>query len=197
MWANLKATPITHEAYQKYRRVLGKLSWMALTRPDLQFVVGFLARSQSNPDSRSEDCMRAVLRWILTLGDRVQRISANWVDYSPSSSLRVIDCFCDASWNLPSVSGAVICWQCNLLKSFSCKQKVVNCPVSFFKEPHLSKQPFSLSLLFLLPDITDPASDTTLLSDNSVPGFWRTCARKLRQLPSARPEPPPTPKPKP
>ena len=70
MWANLKATPITHEAYQKYRRVLGKLSWMALTRPDLQFVVGFLARSQSNPDSRSEDCMRAVLRWTFTVGDR-------------------------------------------------------------------------------------------------------------------------------
>ena len=60
MWAKLKATRITHEAYQKYRRVLGKLSWRALTRPDLQFVVGFLARSQSNPDSRSEDCMRAV-----------------------------------------------------------------------------------------------------------------------------------------
>ncbi|CAE7758564.1 unnamed protein product, partial [Symbiodinium necroappetens] len=52
LWMNAKATPITHEAYQRYRRVLGKLSWMALTRPDLQFVVGFLARSQSNPDSR-------------------------------------------------------------------------------------------------------------------------------------------------
>ena len=125
LWMNAKATPITHEAYQRYRRVLGKLSWMALTRPDLQFVVGFLARSQQNPDSRSEDCMRAVLRWTLTLGDMVQRIPAQWVDYAPSSDARTIDCFCDASWNLPSVSGAVICWQCNLLKSFSRKQTVV------------------------------------------------------------------------
>eukprot|EP00439_Symbiodinium_sp_Y106_P004616 s10200_g1.t1 len=69
--------------------------------------------------------MRAVLRWVLTLGSRVQRIPARWLNYHPSSEVRVIDCFCDASWNLPSVSGAIICWQCNLLKSFSRKQTVV------------------------------------------------------------------------
>ena len=125
LWSNSQASPITHEAYQRYRRVLGKLSWLALTRADLQFAVGFLARSQRNPDSRSEACVRAVLRWVLTLGSRVQRIPARWLNYHPSSEVRVIDCFCDASWNLPSVSGAIICWQCNLLKSFSRKQTVV------------------------------------------------------------------------
>ena len=127
LWTSLegKAVAMTHEAYQRYRRVLGKLSWMALTRPDLQFAVGFLARSQSNPDSRSEDCMRAVLRWVLSLGDRVQKIPAVWVDYVAASSLPTIDCFCDASWNLPSVSGGIISWQMNLIKSFSRKQSVV------------------------------------------------------------------------
>ena len=125
LWTSVESTPITHDAYQRYRRVLGKLSWLALTRADLQFAVGFLARSQSNPDSRSEACIRAVLRWTLTLGNRVQRIPAQWVNYHPSENTRVIDCFCDASWNLPSVSGAIICWQCNLLKSFSRKQTVV------------------------------------------------------------------------
>ena len=39
----VESTPITHDAYQRYRRVLGKLSWLALTRADLQFAVGFLA----------------------------------------------------------------------------------------------------------------------------------------------------------
>ena len=125
LWTSVESTPITPDAYQRYRRVLGKLSWLALTRADLQFAVGFLARSQSNPDSRSEACIRAVLRWTLTLGNRVQRIPARWVNYHPSENTRVIDCFCDASWNLPSVSGAIICWQCNLLKSFSRKQTVV------------------------------------------------------------------------
>ncbi|OLQ04172.1 Retrovirus-related Pol polyprotein from transposon TNT 1-94 [Symbiodinium microadriaticum] len=127
LWTSLegKAVAISHEAYQRYRRVLGKLSWMALTRPDLQFAVGFLARSQANPDSRSEDCMRAVLRFVLSLGDRVQKIPAIWVDYVAASNLQTIDCFCDASWNLPSVSGGIISWQMNLIKSFSRKQSVV------------------------------------------------------------------------
>ena len=127
LWTSLegKAVAISHEAYQRYRRVLGKLSWMALTRPDLQFAVGFLARSQANPDSRSEDCMRAVLRFVLSLGDRVQRIPAIWVDYVAASNLQTIDCFCDAAWNLPSVSGGIISWQMNphqelLEKTVSC-----------------------------------------------------------------------------
>ncbi|CAE7939261.1 TY5A, partial [Symbiodinium necroappetens] len=45
LWTSLegKAVAISHEAYQRYRRVLGKLSWMALTRPDLQFAVGIIS----------------------------------------------------------------------------------------------------------------------------------------------------------
>ena len=125
LWKSLEEKPITQEAYQRSRRVLGKLSWIALTRPDLQFAVGFLARSQSNPDSRSEACMRAVLKWTLSLKDQVQQIPATWINYEPSSDIHVIDCFCDASWNLPSVSGAVLSWQGNMLKSFSRKQSVV------------------------------------------------------------------------
>ena len=50
---------------------------------------------------------------------------AIWVDYVAASNLQTIDCFCDAAWNLPSVSGGIISWQMNLIKSFSRKQSVV------------------------------------------------------------------------
>ena len=69
--------------------------------------------------------MRAVLRFVSSLGDRVQKIPAIWVDYVAASNLQTIDCFCNASWNLPSVSGGIISWQMNLIESFSRKQSVV------------------------------------------------------------------------
>ena len=52
-----KSTPLSPEAHDRYRRVLGKLAWASLTRPDLAFVTGYLGRF--------EQAMRAVLRWVL------------------------------------------------------------------------------------------------------------------------------------
>ena len=60
-----KSTPLSPEAHDRYRRVLGKLAWASLTRPDLAFVTGYLGRSQAAPTEASEQAMRAVLRWVL------------------------------------------------------------------------------------------------------------------------------------
>ena len=62
-----KSTPLSPEAHDRYRRVLGKLAWASLTRPDLAFVTGYLGRSQAAPTEASEQAMRTVLRWVLAL----------------------------------------------------------------------------------------------------------------------------------
>ena len=49
-----KSTPLSPEARDRYRRVLGKLAWASLTRPDLAFVTGYLGRSQAAPTEASK-----------------------------------------------------------------------------------------------------------------------------------------------
>ena len=50
------SVPISQEAYERYRRVLGKLMWASLTLPHLAYVVGFLGRHQvSSRGLSSED----------------------------------------------------------------------------------------------------------------------------------------------
>ena len=65
------------EAHDRYRRVLGKLAWASLTRPDLAFVTGFLGRYQAGPTEAAEQAMRATLRWLLNLKPLVQRCPLN------------------------------------------------------------------------------------------------------------------------
>ncbi|CAE6947367.1 unnamed protein product [Symbiodinium sp. CCMP2592] len=63
---------ISPAAHERYRRTLGRLAWAALSRPDLQFVCGFLGRHQAAPDEAAETCMRDVLRWVKGLPHKVQ-----------------------------------------------------------------------------------------------------------------------------
>ena len=51
LWTSLegKAVAISHEAYQRYRRVLGKLSWMALNAARLAVCCRLLGEITSEP----------------------------------------------------------------------------------------------------------------------------------------------------
>ena len=107
---------------QRYRRVLGQLAWAALSRADLAFPVGFLSRFQSKPHVPAEVCLRSFLRWL--------KGHLHFVQQTPASSPPVLTeegvvvGFCDASWNVTSVSGAVISWRGCCLKCFSRRQEV-------------------------------------------------------------------------
>ena len=107
---------------QRYRRVLGQLAWAALSRADLAFPVGFLSRFQSKPHVPAEVCLRSFLRWL--------KGHLHYVQQMPASSPPVITeegtvvGFCDASWNVTSVSGAVISWRGCCIKCFSRRQEV-------------------------------------------------------------------------
>ena len=113
-----ESVPISREAYERYRRVLGKLMWASLTLAHLQYPVGYLGRFQQDPDSRAEACLRAVVRWVLSLPEYLQ-------EFYPSgeeSAEKSLTGYVDASWNIVSVSGALLCWRGMMLKSFSRKQ---------------------------------------------------------------------------
>jgi len=96
-------TPLTAEGEARYRRVLGQLAWAALSRADLCFSVSYLARFQSKPSGAAEACLRALLRWLLTRLHCVQIMPSP--EGSPSVGPRSVVGFCDASWNVASMSG--------------------------------------------------------------------------------------------
>ena len=56
--------PLTKQAQLRFRKVLGMLAWVALSRSDLTFSVSYLARGQADPRQSLEACMRSLLRWI-------------------------------------------------------------------------------------------------------------------------------------
>ena len=112
---------ISPAAHERYRRTLGRLAWAALSRPDLQFVCGFLGRHQACPNEAAESCMRDVLRWVKGLPHKVQVFPSSR-DLEEDADAEAISCFTDASWSLNSVSGGILTWENCALKSFSRKQ---------------------------------------------------------------------------
>ena len=110
---------LTPEAHDRFRRVLGKLAWSSLTRPDLAFVVGYLGRFQAAPTEAAEHAMRVALRWVLGLPPMVQRFPSERVSLKNECDPREITLFVDASWSLDSTSGGIVSWmamdQANLL----------------------------------------------------------------------------------
>ena len=113
---------ISPAAHERYRRTLGRLAWAALSRPDLQFVCGFLGRHQAGPNEAAESCVRDVLRWVKGLPHKVQVFPSSREILEEDADAEAISCFTDASWSLNSVSGGILTWENCALKSFSRKQ---------------------------------------------------------------------------
>ena len=113
-------TPLTAEGEARYRRVLGQLVWAALSRADLCFSASYLARFQSKPSGAAEACLRALLHWLLTRLHRVQTMPSP--EGSPSVGPRSVVGFCDAFWNVASVSGGVLMFVGCCIKVFSRNQ---------------------------------------------------------------------------
>ena len=125
---------LTQRAETRYRKVLGILAWAALSRADLAYASSFLARCQSKPNSAAEACMRSLIRW-LKHGDHLHRVQRFPAETPPRiSSSDELLCWCDASWNVPSVSGGVVSYRGCTLKYFSRKQE---CPALSSTEAEL------------------------------------------------------------
>ena len=114
--------PLTEKGIQRYRRVLGQLAWAALSRADLSFPISFLSRFQAKPNPAAEHCMRVFMKWLSGNLHFVQRMPAPQCPHSGES--KEIVSFCDASWGLDSVSGAIFVYRGCCIKFFSRKQEV-------------------------------------------------------------------------
>ena len=114
--------PLTGAAEQRYRRVLGQLAWAALSRADLSFPISFLSRFQAKPNPAAEHCIRTFLKWLALHLHFVQRMPASQCPYAGEP--KEVVSFCDASWGLDSVSGAIIIYKGCCIKFFSRKQEV-------------------------------------------------------------------------
>ena len=169
-------TPLTAEGEARYRRVLGQLAWAALSRADLCFSVSYLARFQSKPSGAAEACLRALLRWLLTRLHRVQTMPSP--EGSPSVGPRSVVGFCDASWNVASVSGGVLMFEGCCIKVFSRKQE---CPALSSAEAELcamtenSKELVSLGML--LESILDGIPLTILGTPQCTTGTYQLVLR--------------------
>ena len=114
--------PLTEKGIQRYRRVLGQLAWAALSRADLSFPISFLSRFQAKPNPAAEQCMRVFMKWLSGNLHFVQRMPAPQCPHAGES--KEIVSFCDASWGLDSVSGAIFVYRGCCIKFFSRKQEV-------------------------------------------------------------------------
>ena len=116
---------LTEDAKSRFRRTLGQLAWMSITRSDLAFPVSFLSRFQSSPNPAAESCLRAVLRWIKSRMTVVQEFPAG--ESRPEvlqAGCHKVLAYVDSSWSDPSVSGCLVMWFGCLIRSFSRKQEV-------------------------------------------------------------------------
>ena len=66
---------LSKQAQASFRKVLGMLAWVALSRSDLTFSVSYLARGQADPRQSLEACMRSLLRW-LQVGGNLHKVQA-------------------------------------------------------------------------------------------------------------------------
>ena len=64
--------PLSPEAASTFRTALGKLGWVAQSRPDLCWLCSMLARGQAQPLAVHETAMRARIRCIFCIRSEVE-----------------------------------------------------------------------------------------------------------------------------
>ena len=132
---NLEATseesPISPEAHSRYRRVLGRLAWLAQTRMDLLHYTSLLASGQAEPKPGHEKALRQVLRFVATDSHVGQHFPTEDRQTHLLMGSQVI-VYTDASFapmrilQRRSISGAVLMYQAVTIKCFSRIQAAVS-----------------------------------------------------------------------
>ena len=111
--------PLTAHREQGYRRFLGQLAWAALSRADFSFPTSFLSRFQAKPNRR------VFLKWLASHLHYVQQMPATQCPHVGEPKERIS--FCDASWGVDSVSGAILIykWTKDVASSFFSRKRAV------------------------------------------------------------------------
>ena len=124
-------SPISPEAHSRYRRVLGRLAWLAQTRMDLLHYTSLLASGQAEPKPGHEKALRQVLRFVVTDNHVGQHFPTEDRQTHLLMGSQVI-VYTDASFapmrilQRRSISGAVLMYQAVTIKCFSRVQAAVS-----------------------------------------------------------------------
>ena len=118
----IEQEPISAEAHARFRRILGRLSWMCQTRLDLLVLVGLLSTGQVSPKPGHEKALRMVLRYLITdmkVGQRFPT-EGELPDYAETLLVYTDAGFAPMrSTNRRSITGVCLVYRGVLLKAFS------------------------------------------------------------------------------
>ena len=188
--------PLSTEAYQRYRRSLGKMAWLSQTREDLHIFIAYLATGQHAPDGRHEKAMRQVLRFLLFDGDQELSFpsSANLKSlYQGSLELSedpLMVVFCDASHapmratQRKGISGAFIFVLSSLVKGFSRHQtctSLSSCEAEMFAIQETAQEAMGL-LPLVRKMVTDFFGDFQGFEGRKFPILMLTDSESAKQL---------------
>ena len=129
--ATVEESPISPEAHSRYRRVLGRLAWLAQTRMDLLHYTSLLASGQSEPRPGHEKALRQVLRFVAVDSRVGQHFPISDSEERHLNEKEVI-VYSDAAFapmrafERRSISGAVLIYRQVTLKCFSRHQHAVS-----------------------------------------------------------------------
>ena len=96
----------------RYRRLVGKLIYLTVTRPDITFVVGIVSQFMQTPEQQHWEAVCYILRYLKSAPDK-------GLVLKPSDNLEIIG-FSDTSWagdrlDRRSISGYCVFIGCNLV----------------------------------------------------------------------------------
>ena len=118
----IEQEPISAEAHARFRRILGRLSWMRQTRLDLLVLVGLLSTGQASPKPGHEKALRMVLRYLIAdmkVGQRFPT-EGELPDYAETLLVYTGAGFAPMrSTNRRSITGVCLVYRGVLLKAFS------------------------------------------------------------------------------